>query len=55
LTSPPLFKATSVWRWFSERSLSFTLPEDVVKAIDAKIGDEVAVYVEGKKIIIEKD
>ncbi|HEX9862375.1 MAG TPA: AbrB/MazE/SpoVT family DNA-binding domain-containing protein [Candidatus Bathyarchaeia archaeon] len=30
------------------------LPEDVVKAINAKIGDEVDVYVEGKKIIIEK-
>jgi len=30
------------------------LPEDVVKAIDAKIGDEVDVYVEGKKIVIEK-
>ena len=30
------------------------LPEDVVKAINAKVGDEVAIYVEGKKIIIEK-
>ena len=30
------------------------LPEDVVKAISAKIGDEVDIYVEGKKIIIEK-
>jgi YgiT-type zinc finger domain-containing protein len=30
------------------------LPEDVVKAISAKIGDEVDVYVEGNKIIIEK-
>jgi len=30
------------------------LPEDVVKAINAKIGDEVDVYVEGNKIIIEK-
>ena len=30
------------------------LPEDVVKAIDAKVGDEVDVYVEGKKIVIEK-
>jgi hypothetical protein len=25
------------------------LPEDVVKAIDAKVGDEVDAYVEGKK------
>ena len=25
------------------------LPEDVVKAIDAKIGDEIAIYTEGKK------
>src|SRR4030067_1498857 len=31
------------------------LPEDVVKAIDAKVGDEVDIYVEGKKIVIEKD
>ena len=30
------------------------LPEDVVKAIDARVGDEVDVYVEGKKIVIEK-
>lgn len=30
------------------------LPEDVVKAISAKIGDEVDIYVEGNKIIIEK-
>jgi len=30
------------------------LPEDVVKAIDAKVGYEVDVYVEGKKIVIEK-
>ena len=30
------------------------LPEDVVKAINAKIGDEINVYVEGSKIIIEK-
>ena len=30
------------------------LPDDVVKAIDAKIGDEIDIYVEGKKIIIEK-
>lgn len=30
------------------------LPEDVVKAINAKVGDEIDVYVEGNKIIIEK-
>lgn len=30
------------------------LPEDVVKAIDAKVGDEVDIYVEGNKIIIER-
>ena len=30
------------------------LPEDVVKAINAKVGDAIAIYVEGKKIIIEK-
>jgi len=30
------------------------LPEDVVKAINAKVGDEVDIYVEGNKIIIEK-
>jgi len=30
------------------------LPEEVVKAVDVKVGDEVDVYVEGKKIIIEK-
>jgi hypothetical protein len=30
------------------------LPDDVVKAIDAKIGDKIDIYVEGKKIIIEK-
>lgn len=30
------------------------LPDDVVKAINAKIGDEIDIYVEGKKIIIEK-
>ena len=30
------------------------LPEDVVKAINAKIGDEIDIYVQGKKIIIEK-
>jgi hypothetical protein len=29
------------------------LPEDVVKAINAKIGDEIDIYVQGK-IIIEK-
>jgi hypothetical protein len=31
------------------------LPEDVVKAINAKVGDEIDIYVEGKKIIIEKE
>lgn len=30
------------------------LPEDVVRAVNAKIGDEVEIYVEGEKIIIEK-
>ncbi len=30
------------------------LPDDVVKAINAKVGDEIDIYVEGKKIIIEK-
>lgn len=30
------------------------LPEDVIRAVDAKIGDEVEIYVEGNKIIIEK-
>lgn len=30
------------------------LPEDVVKAINAKVGDEIDIYVEGNKIIIEK-
>ncbi len=30
------------------------LPEDVVKAINAKVGDAIEIYVEGKKIIIEK-
>jgi YgiT-type zinc finger domain-containing protein len=30
------------------------LPDDVVEAIDAKIGDKIYIYVEGKKIIIEK-
>lgn len=30
------------------------LPDDVVQAIDAKVGDEIDIYVEGKKIIIEK-
>jgi len=30
------------------------LPEDIVKAINAKIGDEIDIYVDGKKIIIEK-
>lgn len=30
------------------------LPEDIVKAINAKVGDEIAIYTEGKKIIIEK-
>jgi YgiT-type zinc finger domain-containing protein len=30
------------------------LPDDIVKAINAKIGDEIDIYVEGKKIIIEK-
>jgi hypothetical protein len=30
------------------------LPEDVVKAINAKVGDAIDIYVEGKKIIIEK-
>jgi len=30
------------------------LPEGVVKAINAKVGDEIGIYVEGKKIIIEK-
>lgn len=30
------------------------LPDDVVNAINAKIGDEIYIYVEGKKIIIEK-
>ncbi len=30
------------------------LPEDVVKAINAKIGDNIEIYVEGNKIIIEK-
>lgn len=29
------------------------LPEDIVKAVNAKIGDEVEIYVEGKKIVIE--
>lgn len=30
------------------------LPKDVIRAVDAKIGDEVEIYVEGNKIIIEK-
>jgi hypothetical protein len=30
------------------------LPEDIVKAISARIGDEVDIYVEKNKIIIEK-
>jgi antitoxin component of MazEF toxin-antitoxin module len=30
------------------------LPDDVVKAINAKVGDAIDIYVEGKKIIIEK-
>lgn len=30
------------------------LPEDVVKAINAKIGDSIEISVEGNKIIIEK-
>src|SRR3990170_7299018 len=30
------------------------LPEDVVKAINAKVGDKIDISVEGKKIIIEK-
>jgi YgiT-type zinc finger domain-containing protein len=30
------------------------LPDDVVKAINAKVGDEIDISVEGKKIIIEK-
>ena len=30
------------------------LPEDVVKAINAKVGDAIEIYVEGNKIIIEK-
>ena len=30
------------------------LPEDVVKAINAKVGDAIDISVEGKKIIIEK-
>jgi len=30
------------------------LPNDVVEAIDAKVGDKIDIYVEGKKIIIEK-
>ena len=30
------------------------LPDDVVEAINAKVGDEIDIYVEGKKIIIEK-
>jgi YgiT-type zinc finger domain-containing protein len=30
------------------------LPEDVVRALRAKVGDEVDIYVEGNKIVIEK-
>ena len=30
------------------------LPEDVVKAISAKVGDEINIYAEGNKVIIEK-
>ena len=30
------------------------LPEDVVKAINARIGDEIDIYVEGNRIVIEK-
>lgn len=30
------------------------LPEDIVKAINAKIGDDIAIYTDGQKIIIEK-
>jgi hypothetical protein len=30
------------------------LPEDIVRAIKAKVGDEIDIYLEGKKIIIEK-
>ena len=30
------------------------LPEDVIKAVKAKPGDEIDIYVEGNKIIIEK-
>jgi YgiT-type zinc finger domain-containing protein len=30
------------------------LPEDVVRAVKIEVGDEVDIYVEGNKIIIEK-
>jgi YgiT-type zinc finger domain-containing protein len=30
------------------------LPEDIVHAADLKKGDEIEIYVEGKKIVIEK-
>jgi YgiT-type zinc finger domain-containing protein len=30
------------------------LPEDVINAVDVKVGDEIEIYVEGKKIVIEK-
>jgi len=30
------------------------LPEDVIKAVKVKVGDEIDVYVEGERIVIEK-
>ena len=30
------------------------LPEDVVKAINARVGDAIDIYVEGNRIVIEK-
>ena len=30
------------------------LPEDVIKAINARVGDEIDIYVEGNRIVIEK-
>jgi len=30
------------------------LPEDIVKAVKANIGDEIDIYVEGERIVIEK-
>ena len=51
-----IIKPLRLRRWISSAGNrpAVYLPEDVVKAVKVEVGDEVEIYVEGNRIIIER-